>query len=749
MAERASASELVELRDVELAGRLLDSWARRDDLLRRLLMLAVVPRIVDRELLAALTGTTAEDDRFAGGYARLVGSPFVKEGAGSSFTLHDELRRPLLELWEEQGFEGRSLADLRRTVWELWEGRYRDGCRDEGALDLVAPVLRRANPRRFRAADRAIRKDVDHALLETVAAAVAYDPAVALDRLDGWLADRAARQEYRRCDLVARSFADALVALPGERRTAVLEGWAAYYRARAAGLMEDWETADDWLDDADGHAAADARLAFWVASLRVDHLVRRDRLVEAQETAEALVARHAGNPPDPWNENVVHGQLATVHENRWQPDEAVASYRAATASATAAGNTAAAVQARLSLTRVVQDAVTAAEEVLRAVATSRLECPDRGINQRASRRALVVLGWESPRLAAALVREVRQLTRGDGPQAVVDLAVDRASTFEAAGLAHRAVEVLDKAITDAAELAPERVPDLKASRAALGDRVGRAEDAVALNLSVIADPLVPAGAWQRARCLTNAALSLLETSQAGRALELALQAQPLFAEIGNERAAAYLWTVRSEAHRLLGDLEEARRCLDRITMPLPAWWESDARFARSRLAAAQGDRDGAAVLAREGYELVRDRDDRHLRLTACSEALHRAARAGRHADVAALGTEVSALAAAATAYETWQPTETTLRADEHLAEAVRIWKAGIGTDRMRLRSAHEHCAESLGLDGASAWAHVEAALIDLARGERPAATHQLEAALDLGEPVFSAALRTVAAELTA
>lgn len=726
-----SATDLVDLRDVELAQMLLDSIARRDEALRRLLMLAAVPPRVDAGLLARVAETMLDPSDFERGYDRLRALSYVKESLDGSFTLHDDLRLPLLELWESHGLDGATLADVRDVVLTVWDERYDEARRAEGALDVVAGVVRSAEPSRYAAAYRGIKRLTDHALVHGTVAAVAADAEAARSSVQRRLREHSARREYAQCDLIARAFAGAVTAVPNPEQRSRLLAWAAYYRSETAADLEDWEAADRWLDEAEPEAASDPVFALWIATQRLRVLTNQNRLVEAQRAAEALVELNDETHADRWNEHVAHRHLAGIHTKRWRPEETAASLRRAIDSALGVDNVEAALDARLAFAAEVEDQGAAAAELLHAVVSARLEDFDVTVNATCARISLMVLGWRSPRLASLLSQQVRQMTRGEGPHAVIDLYAAQASVYDQAGLAVRASQAIDEAISYATDLAPERLPQLSATRAALASEVGHAEAAAEQNLAVLANPVAHEDRWLRAQCLTNAALNLLEVSEAKRALELAEEARPLFEEMGNEGAAAYTWMVQAKAHRIQGRVDDAASALARVDEKLPVSYAAALEVDRMRLAAARGDRTGAAEAGARAFAVSRMSTDRRSTLTYGAEAVQALGRANRFEEAARIAREVAALADEITAYADWRPTDATIAADAHAAEAVRIWKAGIGHPLLRLRSAREHCGQALQLDPDVWWIHLEAALIEFAAGDRSTGQRELNLASSL------------------
>jgi tetratricopeptide (TPR) repeat protein len=722
-------TKLLAMTDAQMAERLLARLDRRNPELRRLLMLAAIPRVVDPQLLAATAGVPCDED-FMETYRAVASLPFVEVGDGDTLTVHDDIRGPCLALWREHGLDGESVEHVRALVLDIWQQRYHDACREEAALDLVGPIVRDANQDRFLSAIRAVKRNVEHALLEGVNAAVAVGPATGKQCLEAWLNDRDERHEYASSDLLARAFADAVSVLAdsGERET--YSAWAAYYRALTLANLEDWEEAYGALEIAGRVAPEDPVLSLWVEGARETILYRQGRFAEAQEAVESLIAMNQAQHVDSWNEHVAHGQRAQVLLMRWRVDEAVAGYLEAIESATAAGNVEGAIEARLALSGCTEEEDLAAAHVLRALVHARLRCASRVVNARCTRRALIVFGADSPRLAALLAQEVRQLRRGEGPHGEVDVFSDLAETWSRAGLPRRAAAALDEAIDFASALVPERIPELSANRAALGDDLGQARDAAEANLAVVRDPIAGEDPWQRARCLMNAATSLLQLTEAEQALDLAGQAEPLFAWMGNDRAATFTWVVRAEAHRLLGRLGDAEACLRHSTgTPLPGNYQAFGHLVAGRLRAGRGDLAGAADEMRRACIVTRRFHDPSSILAVGGEAMRHLAKSSNFVDCAELSQELLDAARKLRARDAWEPTDATAGADGHAAEAVRIWKAGLGDDRARLLAAREHCSEALRHDPNEGWIHLEAALVSLALDDKSAAQRSLDAAI--------------------
>lgn len=742
-----SAERLADLQDVDLARRLIASIARRDESLRRLLMLAAVPHRNDRDLLEQLSSGLIEPDRFDQAYDALRALPLVKEAADDTFTLHDDVRLPLLELWEA-GDEDVSLADLRARARAVWDERYVALCQAEEALDTVAGIIRTTSPQRFTSASRSIKRRMDRVLANGMTAAVAADPDDAKLVLGRRIEERTSRHALSQCDLLSRAFADAVTALPDAEQRTRLGAWAAYYRARTTADLRDWEGAERWLDQAMPYTEHDPVVAIWVASQRQAMLVDQYRFAEAGAAAEGLVQLNESTHADVWNEHVAHAQLAEIHHMCWRPDEAMASMRRAIDSATDADNYAAAIGHRLSFARVANDDDAVVVEVLRAVVDARLQDFGAAMNSSCARTALEVLGWRSPRLAAVLTQELRQITRGHGPHALVNLHESRSAVFSQAALPFEAWDAIEEAIREASELAPERLPDLRASRAALGDEVGRARESAADNLAVLADPIASQDAWLRARCLTNAALSLLEITEAEQAWELAEQARPLFLEMGNERAASYMRVIQAESHRLRGDLAQARATIDRVDAPLPWGFELMRGKVDLRIRSSGGERSAAGESAARLWAHFQLKPNPTGVIMVGGEVLEALQGATRYDEAAEVARTIARASETASAFAAWAPTPQTTAADAHVSEGLRIWKAGIGHERVRLRSAREHCAEALLLDPDLWWLHLEAGLIDHAAQNRKSSERELDTAASLlDDPTLQRALEVVRAEL--
>jgi len=743
-----SAERLADLHEVDLTRRLVASIARRDEPLRRLLMLAAVPYRVDRDLLEQLSTGIIEAGEFERAYDALGELPYLKEAPDLTFTLHDDLRLPLLELWDAGGVEDTSLAAVRAQVRDVWEERYRAIGRAEEALDTVSGIIRSTAPRRFVSAYRSINRSMEHALAHGMVAAVAADPEEARQTLGRRLGERGARREYAQCDLMSRAFADAVATLPDDGQQTRLRAWAAYYRARTSADLHDWASADRWLDEAVPYTEQDPVFALWVAGQRESMLTSQDRYDEARLAAEELVRLNDESHADPWNEHVAHSELAHIHHMCWRPDEATASRRRAIDAAIDAENNQAVIGARLTFATLATDDEAAFTEVLRAVVDARLQDFDAATNGACARTALEVLGWRSARLTAVLTQELRQLTRGQGPHALVDLHESRSSVFSKAALPFEAWDAIQEAIREASEVAPDRLPDLQATRAALGDEVGHARESAAENLAVLADPIADQDTWLRVRCLTNAALSLLEVNEAEQAWDLAEQARPLFVEMGNERAAVYTWVIQAESHRIRGDLEQARAALDRVVVPLP--WSYDLMRGKVaiRVRRSGGERLAAAESAADVWACYLERRDPNGLSVIGADVLDALQGAARHDRAAQVAHEIAHAAETASAFAAWAPTEQTSAADAHLAEGLRIWKAGIGHERVRLRSAREHCAEALLLDPQLWWIHLEAGLMERAAQDADNSQRELDqAAALIDDPTLRRAYDVVRSDL--
>ncbi len=743
-----SAERLLELHGVDLARRLVASLARRDDSLRRLLMLAAVPYRVDRELLERLSTGLIQPGEFDRAYDALRGLSYLKEAADHTFTLHDDLRLPLLELWDAGEVEDTSLADVRVLVRDAWDERYLATCRAEVALDTVSGIIRSTSPRRFTSVYRSVHRRMEHTLAHGMVAAVAADPDEARLTLGRRLDERGSRREYSQCDLLSRAFVDAVATLPDDDQRTRLHAWAAYYRARTAADLHDWASADQWLDKAQPHAEQDPILALWVAAQRESILADQNLYEDARVAAEELVRLNDESHADRWNEHVAHSELAQIHHMCWRPDEAMVSLRRAIDSATDAGNSTAVIACRLNFATMATDDDAAVVEVLRAVVEARLQDFSAATNGSCVRAALQVLGWRSARLTAVLSQELRQLTRGQGPHALIDLFEARSQVFSKAALPFEAWDAIQEAIREASEFTPERLPDLQASRAALGDEVGHARESAAENLAVLADPIGHLDTWLRARCLTNAALSLLEVTEGEQAWELAEQARPLFAEMGNERAAAYMGVIQAESYRIRGDLERARAALDQVDVSLPWNFELMHGKVALRLRNSGGERSAAGESAANLWAHYLVNGDPNGLAMIGADVLRGFQDATRYDEAAQVAREIGHAADTASAFAAWAPTEKTAAADAHVAEGLRIWKAGIGHERMRLRSAREHCAEALLLDPDMWWIHLEAGLIERAAQDPESSERALDRAASLiDDPTVRRAFDVVRAGL--
>jgi cob(I)alamin adenosyltransferase len=112
----------------------------------------------------------------------------------------------------------------------------------------------------------------------------------------------------------------------------------------------------------------------------------------------------------------------------------------------------------------------------------------------------------------------------------------------------------------------------------------------------------------------------------------------------------------------------------------------------------------------------------------------------RYDDVERLTRTCGRLAAEVSAFADWRPSGAETTAAAHAAEAVRIWTAGIGPARLRLRSAREHFSEANRLDPTQGWYSVETGLVEAAAGEPAEADRHFGLALALldEEPIREA-----------
>lgn len=716
--------------DIDLASRTIERLARQDPELYKIFVLAAVPRSVDAELLQRLAGFSSRDE-FVKSLDRLAALPYIKVLRTGLYSMHDDIRDPLLALWERDGFVGQSLVQVRAVILSCWEERYESACVDEDALDQVHGIMQSVNPKRLQQVTRAIRARMDHVLVEMVYALVAADLTDARQRFDVWFCERDDRGDYVRCELLARAFTDAVRVTTQSNSSDALNAWCKYYRFQSALSMEDFDSAASWLDSLESDSACDDKLTRWVLLGKSNLRIGQFRLVDAQHVIEHVIALNKVNHVDESNEYLAHEYRAAILERRWHVDEAVECHLSAIESASAAGNVDGAILARLALAQGTSDLGQETLQVVRAIAGARLKSPSDRVNRDCSTSGLIVLGSRSARLGALFTQQVSLLARGGGVPAEIQLLSARAEAMEKAGLARRSIVLWDEAIERANVSMPGQVPRLRANRAALLDEVGKAREAAAANLHAMNDPLTRHDVWHRARCLANAATSLLEVGDAEEAITLAEEANAEFSKIGNERAVAYTWLIRARANICLARLVEAGADLERVREPLPALQEVERRTAASRFAAASGDRERSVEHALQAYQLGRSCCNTAEVLVCGAELLVRLSQTGRLAKFKDIAEELAQLSAELHKFESWAPSGSVDAADAHAGEALRIWKAGIGDEAARATATGEHYAEALNHDDADGWIQFEAGLFALTRPSgRKAARRHFKSASD-------------------
>lgn len=739
--------------DVELvlAQRLLGALERDDPPVHSLLMFAAIPRSFDTELLAELAGHVPDDVDFGETFARLLQLPLVKSRA-AGWVMDSELRRSCLLHWRSSSTSSDDLDSLRDRVVATWTSRYESARAASEALARVEPVMRTTNVDRLRDARRDLENLILTPMLEALHAAVERDPEDGFGSFQIWFQDCESGGEERLGEVLVRSFAEDVLTIDDPAMRARMARWTRYYRARLAESRRDYELATTLLDEAVTADGVDPMLETWTETLRSRLLMSVDNLPEALATIERAIALHDGRHVDDWNESVPWAMKAALHAQLWDTESEIAAVEQALALARREQNQGATISGLLSL--AAAEAATgslprAAEHLLSALRDARSAATtDRFIAANVAHACVVQFGGHSTRLVELLSKQIQMLTARDGEAAQLRLHLTRSEALADGGAVRRAVDELESARQIAIEKLPDRLYDVEADRAGIADQFGDPSDGAERNLRLLADPIARNDRWTHARCLANAATSLLEVNGMRKAQQLAEEARSLFQLMQHDRAVAYTWAIEAEALRQLGELSEAEQAIARAGVAPARGYEAYRLEVLCRIAIGNGDLATAARFAAEAYEVTRCRAlNGPLARIGCL-FVERLLAINQFEDAARIANEVAICGKAMHTNATWQPSEASSEADEHCARAVRVLVIGVGDLEARVHSAREHLDAAIALDSGEAWFHLEYGLLEIVASRSDQARRRLDTARQLTtDSALAAGLAGLCADL--
>lgn len=737
--------------DLALGQRLLGALQRDDPPVHALLMFAAIPRSFDSELLAELAGHQRDDVDFGETFARLLQLPLVRSRA-AGWVIDSELRRSCLLHWRSSSPGNDDLGPLRDRVVSTWTLRYESARAASEALARVEPVMRTANPDRLRDARRDLENLIVTPMLEALHAALERDPEDGFGSFQNWFQECESAGEVRLGEVLVRSFVEDVLTIDDPAVRARLARWTLYYHARLAESRHDYALATTLLDEAVTADGVDPKLETWIESLRSRLLMSVDNLPEALATIERTIALHDERHVDDWNESVPWAMKAALHAQLWDTESEIGAIEQALALARREQNEGATISGLLGLAAAESGSGSlprAAEHLLSALRSARSEATtDRFIAANVAHACVGQFGGHSARLVDLLSKQIQMLTARDGEAAQLRLHLTRSEALADGGDVRRAVEELESARQIAIEKLPDRLYDVEADRAGIADQFGEPSDGAERNLRLLADPVARNDRWTHARCLANAATSLLEVNGMRRAQELAGEARALFQMMQHDRAVAYTWAIEAEALRQLGELAEAERAIARAGAAPARGYEAYRLEVLCRIAIGNGDLATAARFAAEAYEVTRCRAlNGPLARIGCL-LVERLLAINQFEEAARIANEVAICGTALHANATWQPTKASSEADAHCARAVRVLVLGVGDLEARVHSAREHLDAAIALDPVEAWFHLEYGLLEIVASRSDQARRRLDQARQrTTDPALAAGLAGLSADL--
>ncbi|MGD9703411.1 MAG: hypothetical protein AB7Q42_13935 [Acidimicrobiia bacterium] len=714
-----------------LVERLLDKAVAESSLAHDVLALSALPRSFDRRVLAVLVERAVDDPSFEDAFAFLVSLPFVHERRDGALSLHDTVREPLLRQWERGAVTGLDRADSLERLCGYYVDEYEAGRRAADALARAGPVIRAASLERFRAAAARVEDCIVRPAIEAQHVAMQISPTRGRQRFESTVFELEGDNALNLVELVVRGFAEDAAGVADDEERELLQAWASYYEARLANSRSEWRLGEERLDAFGDVEELDPKLATWIESERARTFRGQSRFGEQLAALDREIALHETLGVDTWNHFWPWRSKAEVHSLMWDSESEIAAYETALARAESAGNDAAAVSVLLGLSSAltaVGDPDGAARHIVSALRRARIE-GDRGSNRQVASHILTLLGGRSARLLNMAAAQYRHLVRAEGPAGLLDVMLERAQVLAGSGAIADAVQAFDEARRLASDQVPDRVAEVDVDRAGASPALGEHALAAQRNLDLLLDPRVASNPWTNARCLTNAALSLLATGELDEAIRLAREARPVWGSMPHERAVAITFVIEADALRKRGDLAGAAAALAQA-VELPArGYDAAAKECAARLALDRGDPAAAARIAIEAVERTSATDERDgaLRAVLAVECL---TTAGDFAAAAQMIDDLRDRVAHLAAFASWRPTEKLAGADEHGGRAVRTLVAGTGSLPDRIRSAREHLNAAIDLDPDLGWFHLELALLDVKHGRARQAAKRLGEAIE-------------------
>ncbi len=746
----ASASE-VESSEAQTAKQLLATANERSPSLGDLILLAALPRVFDVPMLAELAHTGTDDEEFNEDVGWLLRSPFLHERAGDGWSVHDAVRRPLLQIWDsDPAYCDTHLADLE----SVHEARYQKARQAAAALAQTETLIRDTNPARYVALSDELQDRLVRVAVNLVHTGLRRSFDAGWRRMVNTFGEFTNDGLHHHAAMLVRGWQSA-TGLVAEEDQSALDQWGRYFLAMSAIYRNHNQEALDHLDAMGENGELDLRLVAWchgARSLAMRGLNRFDEALASIQDEIALHEEYHADDPNmakPWM--VKADLLSLLGATHGQIEAAEAAVRRAEEVSDARHDL---TNARICLARAhsaTGDLGRSVDGALTALQGARLlidDAPGNTVlqsNRAATAAAIDLLGPLSSRLLATLVEQRRQLTMTGGPDALFDLLLAQASALINGGDAAAAENVYAEARELVTERLAGRLWEIDAEEAQHADDLGNPWRGAELNLQILDDPFASADPWTRARCQTNAVESLLSSGQYDTALKFIERARESWVEMDHPRNVALLDIFHGDLLRRTGDLEGAEAMLRRAEIGDDTRYLGFLRECVARLARDRGRNQEAASAALSSFIVTSRTSYPISRVGRGLLATGYLTYARRLEEAAGVHAEVQGLLKKTQAFSSWRPTEESNQADEHAGRAVRILVSGLGPLEARARSAVEHLETAIEIDPSVGWYHLEMGwALTLINRPKGAARHFTEAARVTSEPTLRAALRSIA-----
>lgn len=731
-----SRAEATDDLDRELILYVMDAAGRRDPRLADALRRAAIARRFDAEAFRTLLDDVDGDD-----FERLLDAvlayTFVQANEDGTFSYDDVTRRVLVEEWRQRDRQP-LFEQLNLRLADFYRGRHERAKGLEADLRRVAPLIRRANPRRFAECTSAVEGQLRGPLLDVLYHECQRSPE------DAYIAFERFCQEYEdkgrltvsQC-LVDTARSHIEEAAPGHPRLR----WLDYWEARVAARLRLYDRAERVLQDLLNASDNDPKLRAWALSLLGDLYYELDRFRESNEAYRAEFDLVTEMEVDPFNLVISYSRQATTYTMAGQLDEAITLLRRGVACAqldgrqNLAGEAGALAQLSVALESLGREAeaLEAALEAFHLVRTQLrfLSALQVGVTERLA----AMFAFRHPRLSDTLFAEVDdRIAHAGDPATPPDHKLRYVRALRESGQLSRAttllaeLEKVDDSIDDG-RFESERLNE----QALLADLRGRYVDAIGHWTAIIErSERGLATRWQRLAALTNRADDARRCGRLDEAGHGFGQAIEEWTAAGGDMLAAL---AKASWAALLGRRAEFDRAYELIAQSEPFFagrvfrYAADFEAARAELADSAGDVEAAIegyARALSIYLAVRDRTS--AARVALVLAAHRA-ECGQWTPASSAMKDARDLLTTLDEMDRYRPDQSALEGDELNARGVRLFSDESGDARERASRAREQFRAAIERVPEQPWYHLNLAYACDAREDWQEAAQAVDNAL--------------------